>query len=419
MSSEIPLDELEEWYLKSLQTRFKKQHKLLTKLYSNAEREIAEARTSLRTWTQRTAAKEEEPLDPKNQKIMERFIQSVIESLESIEIPTVHVDITYENSQNFVDGIKKVYGIYNNQGRKSIPRFGKAYKIEIKEIDLHLRKLGNLSAKVNKFLLKNYQDGKSAEGLLKKIPLLNNNIERLGTTKSKIENLEQERENMKKNLKEMEEKLFDLSQDPDLQNLERIEDIEQKKSTILSDSLKFKKAFKKLLKGLEKGTIRARELRSDQIKAYIKSPVSNIINDGPKIPQLRQILIKTRLMLEDAQDPLKMKTDLRNRIIQNINQIVSENSLESIIQEIIQIRDEKYECKKLLEKKGIEQKRNELKDKIATLTVDFEHFNNDLNRRKREFKELLEKVGNDRNELQKLVCDETFEEIKIKVMIPH
>lgn len=224
---------------------------------------------------------------------------------------------------------------------------------------------------------------------------------------------------MSDKLKEMEESLFNLSKDPDLQNLERIETLEQSKSTQLSDSLKFKKAFKKLLKGLEKGSIRAREMRPDQIKAYIKSPVTNIINDGPKIPQLRQILIKTRLMLEDEHDPLKLKSDLRERIIENINQIVSENSLEENIKEIIQIRDEKAECKKILEKKGLEQKRNELKDKIATLTIDFEHFENDLNRRKREFKELLEKVGNDRNELQKMVCEETFEDIKLKVMIPN
>ncbi len=419
MSAEIPLDELKEWYLKSLQTRFKRQHKLLSKLFSNAEREMAEARTSLRTWTQRTLAKEEETLDPKNQAIMERFIDNVVTALESIEIPTVHVDITYENSMNFVDEIKKVYGIYNNQGRKSIPRFGKAYKIEIKEIDLHLRKLGNLSAKINKFMLKNYQEGKIAENLLKKIPLLNNNIERLGNSKGKIGNLEQDRELMKVKLTGMEEKLYELSKDPDLQNLERIEDLEQKKKTQLSDSLKFKKAFKKLLKGMEKGTVRARELRQDQIKSYIKSPITNILKDGPKIPQLRQILIKTRLLLEDKQDPLKMKTDLKNRIIENINQIVSKNALETSIREIIEIREEKYECKKLLEKKGIEHKRNELKEKIATLTMDFDHFENDLNRRKREFKELLEKVSNDRNELQKLVCEETFEEIKIKVIIPQ
>lgn len=418
MSTEIPLDELGEWYLKSLQIRFKKQHRLLSKLFTNAEREMAEARTSLRTWTQRTLEKEEEPLDPKNQKIMERFIDNVVDALESVKIPTVHIDITYENSMNFIDGIKKVYGIYNNQGRKSIPRFGKAYKIEIKEIDMHLRKMGNISAKVNKFMLKNYQEGKNAEGLLKKIPLLNNNIERLGTTKSKIGNLEQEKVRMKDNLEGMEENLFNLSKDPDLQKLERIENLEKSKSTKLSDSLKFKKAFKKLLKGLEKGTIRSREMRIDQIKAYIKSPVTNIVNDGPKIPQLRQILIKTRLMLEDEHDPLKLKSDLRNRIIENINQIVSENSLEIIIKEIIQIREDKVACKKLLEKKGIEHKRNELKEKIATLTIDFEHFENDLNRRKREFKELLEKVGKDRDELQKLVCEETFEDIKVKVMIP-
>ena len=50
--------------------------------------------------------------------------------------------------------------------------------------------------------------------------------------------------------------------------------------------------------------------------------------------------------------------------------------------------------------------------------MDLEHFENDLNRRKREYRELLEKVSNDRNELQKIIEKETSESIKLHVIIP-
>jgi hypothetical protein len=43
--------------------------------------------------------------------------------------------------------------------------------------------------------------------------------------------------------------------------------------------------------------------------------------------------------------------------------------------------------------------------------------NNDLNRRKREYRELLEKVATDRDELQKNIKEQTAEEIKIVVYI--
>ncbi len=418
MTSEISLNELEEWYLKSLENRFKRQHKLLSKIFTTSEKEIAEARISLKTWTERSSKNEEEPLDPKNQKIMERFIDNVVNALEEIKIPSIHVNISYENSITYTEGIKKVYLIYNEQGRKSLPRFGKAYRLEIKEIDMHLRNLGNMSAKVNKFLLKNYKEGKLAEQLLKKIPLLSNNIERLGNYKTKIDAANNTQKEMKDNMKNMEEKLYELSQDPEIQEYEKIERIEDKISTQLSDSLKFKKAFKKMIKAIEKKTINARDIRPERMKAYIKNPISTIIKEGPKIHQLRQILIKTRMLLEDEKEPLKMKADLRNRIITNINQIVSNNSLEPTILELIKIKEQKEEVKKKIDKKGIATQRAELKDKIATSTVELEHFENDLNRRNREFKDLLEKVKNDRIELKNSVLEETGEDIKIKVVIP-
>ena len=161
-----------------------------------------------------------------------------------------------------------------------------------------------------------------------------------------------------------------------------------------------------------------RDIREDDVKQYLKSSVSIILDEGPKIPRLRTILIKLRLMLEDPADPLKLKAELRNRIIVNINHIVSENSLEPLITEILAIREKKNLQQQVLVKKGLESQRKELKEKIAQLTIDHEHFSNDLARRKREFQDLLTKVSEERNELQTRVTEETGEEIKLKIVIP-
>ncbi|MHA1766245.1 MAG: hypothetical protein ACTSW5_13980 [Promethearchaeota archaeon] len=416
---EISLDELEDWYLEQLKIRFKREHKVLKKFFSMSEKELGQTKNAFTTWKTSNGNEEGEKIDEKTRKILERFVDSIVETLDEIRIPSIHLkNISYENSQKFCDSIKKLYSVFNTQGRKAIPRFGKRFKLEIKEVDLHLRKVGDLSQKIGKFLRKNYQEGKIAENEIKNIPQLKHNIERLGSIKGKIDEMDKNLKDMQQNLTDFENQLFKLSEDPDLQLFEEIEREETKKSNELRDSLKFKKAFKKLKKSLEKGTIYARGISENDIRPFIKDPVKKILQEGPKINNLREILIKTRLILEDEKDPLKLKADLRNRIIDNINQIVSKDKLGPLISEILKIQAKKEEIREHLKAKGIEQKRTELKNKIASLTLDLEHFTNDLNHRKREYKELLAKISNDRDELQKVVEEQIGEQIKIKIIVP-
>ena len=181
---EISLEEIEDWYLEQLKIRFKREHKVLSKFFSVSEKELAQTRNSFNTWKNRDFSEEENKLDEKTQKILARFVDSMVENLDEIRIPSIHFEnISYENSQKYCDSIKKLYSVYNAQGRKAIPKFGKHYKIEIKEVDLHLRKIGDITQKIGKFLRKNYQDGKIAETEIKNVPQLKHNIERLGSIK--------------------------------------------------------------------------------------------------------------------------------------------------------------------------------------------------------------------------------------------
>ena len=416
---EISLKEIEDWYLDQLKIRFKREHKVLSKFFSLSEKELGQTKNSFNTWKNRDFQDEENKLDEKTQKILERFVDSMVENLDEIRIPSIHFEnISYENSQKYCDSIKKLYSVYNSQGRKAIPRFGKQFKIEIKEVDLHLRKIGDLTQKIGKFLRKNYQDGKIAENEMKNVPQLKHNIEKLGSIKGKTDLMDSSLKEMQENLTTFENDLLKLSEDPDLQLFEKIEREETKKSNELRDSLKFKKAFKKLKKSLEKGTIYTREISENDLRPYIKDPVKKILQEGPKINRLREILIKTRLILEDKKDPLKLKADLRNKIIVNVNQIVSENKLESIINENLEIQVRKEEVREILQKKGIEQQRTDLKNKISSLTLDVEHFSNDLKHRKREYKDLLSKISSDRDDLQKKIEEQIGEEVKIKIIVP-
>jgi len=108
---------------------------------------------------------------------------------------------------------------------------------------------------------------------MKNVPQLKHNIERLGSIKGKTDVMDSSLKEMQENLTTFENDLLKLSEDPDLQLFEKIEREETFKSNELRDSLKFKKAFKKLKKSIEKGTIYTREISESDLRPYIKDPV--------------------------------------------------------------------------------------------------------------------------------------------------
>jgi hypothetical protein len=419
---EVQLQELEQWYDKQIKNRFKKEHKVLKQLFDQVQREIAETINALKSWTQPRQAKKNqpaiEPLDERSQEVLLRFIERLTQTLTEMKIPGVHTEISFESSTDFLTAIRNLYSIYNETGKRSIPKFQKQYNIEIRELDMHLRKIGELAQKVEVFLRKNYQEGKNAEVLVKKMPRLQVNIEKIGQTKTQIAEMETQFKTLSETVTGIENELIAISQDPLLIQAEDLERKDKERCAALDEELKFKKALKKLKKLMEKGRFLRQDINEDTLRVYIKDPVEAIMREGANLNDLRDLLIKLRIILEDESDPLELKGELKTKISDNINQIVNENYLRPYIEELNKIRSERKKLGEELAQKGLEVKRAELKEKLSLMTQEREHFENDLNRRKREYREMIEKVSVEREELQKAVLEQTGEEVKIKVVIP-
>jgi DNA repair exonuclease SbcCD ATPase subunit len=419
---EVSLSELEVWYKDQLKNRFKKEHKVLKQLMDQIQKEIAETKNALKTWPEpRKASKKGEvvePLDEKSQAILERFVERIIAQFNEMKLPSVHNELNYDNCQDFLASIRTLYAVYNDVGKKSIPKFQKQYNIEIKELDMHLRKLGEIGQKIEVFLRKNYQEGKAAEGLVNKIPRLQTSIDRIGQIKIQIEQTDTQFQQMKQTLKQYEDQLIEISKDELLIKAEELEKAERQKSAILDEELKFKKAFKKLRKTMEKGKFLRSNINEGALRGYTKDAVEYVVREGPNINDLRDLLIKLRIILEDESDPLEIKGELKDKMLENIDLIINKDYLKPFIEELQQIKADRQSLQIKINEKGIENQRNEIKEKLSQLTQDAEHFENDLNRRKREYRELIEKVSSDREELLKAVKEQTGEDIKLKIVIP-
>ncbi len=417
------MTELEDWYRKQLGKEYSKEHKFLRKrIFDKAYDEIAQTKIALKGWTKperyEKAKNEGNPISKKNRSIIERFTEKVLESMEKIEVPSIDVDISYKTSMDFCNQVRELYRVYNQSGKKSLPRFRKQYNIEIKELDLHLRKIGDYSSKTDKFLRKKYAGAKEAETLLRKIPKIKHKIDQLGTARSTYEEMQEKVENMQEELKNYKKEYEGLSQSPELIRLKELNSTLRKRRRALRSFLKFTKAFKKLKKGIEDNTVPVHDINQSDLRKYIKAPVREIVAEGPQTQNLREVLIRTRLILEDQKNPLKIRKDQRERIVENINDIVNDKALEPKVQEILDLQEERDQVRKTLEEKGIRDKQEDLKDKIQTLTLDLDHFTNDLEHKKEEYESLLGKVAQYRTFLEDKVKKEVGKKVKINIIIP-
>ncbi len=119
---EIALTKLEAYYKEKIQFRFKKEHKVLERLFLAAKKEIGETINSLKGWNEPRVKKTKnaadiEPIDDKNQKVMERFVEHINEVFNEFKIPFAQTEFSYNAAIDFCDHVKKTYIAYNEQGK--------------------------------------------------------------------------------------------------------------------------------------------------------------------------------------------------------------------------------------------------------------------------------------------------------------
>jgi len=131
------------------------------------------------------------------------------------------------------------------------------------------------------------------------------------------------------------------------------------------------------------------------------------------LPKFSALLIQLRHILED--NKLNLKSDVKDKTIQQINTIFDEKNIQNEIDNIKIIRSEIDDIKKKIEQEGLAVKRDEIKNKISLNTVKLEHLENDLDRKNKDYLRYLSSLKNEREGIQKSIKDHINEEVKLNI----
>ncbi|MHA1341997.1 MAG: hypothetical protein ACTSRZ_10185 [Promethearchaeota archaeon] len=409
---EIQLEELEDWYIQQLNQVYSKYKKALKKFLVKLEQYIIELKNNLNIMHNR---KDEVEIDEKSKVFVDRFYEKVKQHVESLVIPS---DPTADEVYDMMDKIKRVFLDIGEVGRKNIPRIGELFKQEIVGIDMITRKISEQLAKIDAFLRKKYAHVREAERLIKRIPKLLNIIERISNAKSTIENLEKQKNQIVQELDELEKNLLNLEADPLFKKKKVLEERLVKLRMEFDDKIKFKKALKKLRKKIEKSGA-YKGLTASKVRNYLTDPLNNIATEGAEHKQLTDFLIQLRYLLEHNPEFLQLKSEIRQKTIENINQIVENKVLVPMIEEYLKIKEELADIKKKLEKKNLDTQIESIKESISLKTQTSQHFENDLKNKQNEYRQLLEKLKQEREEIHQKIKEYIGQDVKINITLKY
>ena len=404
---EKDLDEFEDFYKERLNSQFFK-----VKKYTNRFlQDIRENLIGIKVCLDHFLETGKEKIEQKDQKSLKLFSGRIRKEIDEIQIP--EEEINYDTISDLLNSIKKLFTSINEIARKSFPKFHKKVQAEIKELDYLTRKLGKKQAQLDEFMRKKYTTVRDAEYLLKRLPKLFTLKENIEHAKIDLDAFENELEERKTKQEELNSELINLEQNELFKDLEAEKEKLFQSQMSINDEIGFKKALKKFKFELEKGTIHIPNMDMNYLRDFLKNPIKMLSNERKDLPKITSLMVQLRHVLEE--NKLNLKSETKQKTIEQINAIFDEKLLQISIENYLQLKESIKGVEKKIEEEGLAQKLEDLKNQISSNTIKLEHVEVDYNRKNKDYTRYLSALKSEREEFQKLIEEILKEEIKVNI----
>jgi len=404
---EKDLDEFEDFYKERLNSQFFK-----VKKYTNRFlQDIRENLIGIKVCLDHFLETGKEKIEQKDQKSLKLFSGRIRKEIDEIQIP--EEEINYDTISDLLNSIKKLFTSINEIARKSFPKFHKKVQAEIKELDYLTRKLGKKQAQLDEFMRKKYTTVRDAEYLLKRLPKLFTLKENIEHAKIDLDAFENELEERKTKQEELNSELINLEQNELFKDLEAEKEKLFQSQMSINDEIGFKKALKKFKFELEKGTIHIPNMDMNYLRDFLKNPIKMLSNERKDLPKITSLMVQLRHVLEENR--LNLKSETKQKTIEQINAIFDEKLLQISIENYLQLKESIKGVEKKIEEEGLAQKLEDLKNQISSNTIKLEHVEVDYNRKNKDYTRYLSALKSEREEFQKSIEAILKEEIKVNI----
>ena len=404
---EQELEDFEEFYKQRVNAQFFKIKRVTKKLIEEVRENLIEIKVCLDRFLETGMEK----IDQKAQRSLNFFSDRIRKEIDEIEIPEEELD--YDNIQKLISSVKRLFTSINEIARKSLPKFHKEVQAELKQLNYITRKLTKKQVQLEEFMRKKYTDVKEAEYLLKKLPKIFHLRENIEHAKLDLDKFGEDLEERNRNQEKLNSELINIEKNSLFKELETEKNTLFQLQLKINDDLGFKKALKKLKFELEKETIHIPNIDINYMREFLKNPIRKLITERKDLPKFTALMVQLRHVLEENR--LNLKTETKEKTIEQINTIFEEKQLQANIEEYLQIKDKIKDIEKKIEDAGLAQKLEDIKNQISSNSIKLEHIETDYNRKNKDYTRYLNALKTEREEFQASVEEILNEKIKLNI----
>ena len=252
--------------------------------------------------------------------------------VRSLQMPS---EITHSSVQALLEGLEELLHGSTEAGRRYVPRLPKVHKKVIKELDYHIRIIGDAYQKIRKISEKNRLP-KELDRITGEVEELEQKVHQLLKLQNQIEELCRKRDEAEERIKRHERSLEQFRAQS---GLEEIEDIRREIDglrMLVTNQLNFlKKPLKKLSQAAGHG-VNINAQAAEGAEAYSVDSWTAFRNEEEGLGTLKALL--TALGDAVRSGKLRFKPSINRKILEKMEQICHKGSLDELHRRYLRLR---------------------------------------------------------------------------------
>jgi hypothetical protein len=164
---------------------------------------------------------------------------------------------------------------------------------------------------------------------------------------------------------------------------------------------------------LEKGDIHVSNVDLNYLRDFMKDSIRTLMNESSDLTRFSSLLVQLRHILED--NKLNLKTDTKDKTIEQINTIFNNKQIYDQIESVRQIDESIIQIENEIKAAGLASQLEALKNEISANAAKLEHLESDLDRKNKDYMRHLSALKDEREEFQNSISEVLNEEVKVTI----
>ena len=338
-----------------------------------------------------------------------KFARSLSETLKAVKVPE---KVNYASLQNLGNDLEKKLTLALQQRAEAYPYITPYFIFDRRRLDVTLKRLADINQELRNFLTTKYAKAKMVEDTSEAIDKLLQALSQADETQKQRQQMEQREKSLQQELMKTQQKIANVQSKAELTELMKAEDRIKELRENVKHSLRYlQKPFFKLQSLARSGNIAIPVDEAKKLGDYLSDPFEALATEEEGHLMLKDILRKVDEAI--TQDKLKLKSTRLRKAQEQIDSVLNKGSLNTLHKSCIEARSQK---KQLLTSGVAAAFQNELvglQEELRQLQKENEFTSSRVKTLEGEHRKLLERIENEKKELEKTVFQLTGKNIQV------